>query len=60
MCVFSFIFLGETLKNYYKIVIMLAFVGCTVIICGNYIREEDQKGYSKPPEPVSAWLAVGA
>ena len=59
MCIFSYIFLGETLKGYYKIVIVLAFVGCSVIIDGNYIKDEGS-GNSKPPAPVSAWLAVGA
>ena len=58
-CLFSFIFLGESLKGYYKIVILLAFIGCSVIIDGNYIKSEDQ-GHFKPPAPVAAWLAVGA
>ena len=55
MCVLSYLILGEVLKNYMKAVISVCFVGCTVIIIGNYMKN-GKSDVTKAP--VLAWLAL--
>lgn len=40
MCIFSRIFLKEVLQPFVKTVIFVAFVGCSVIMYGNYLQDE--------------------
>ena len=63
MCIFSRIFLKEVLQPFVKTVIFVAFVGCSVIMYGNYLQDEAQKHDVSTNKkllvaPISAWLAV--
>ena len=59
MCLFSYIFLGEILKSYIKETIVLAFVGCSVIVYGNYIQEQNSLlSQHARSAPILAWVAI--
>ena len=58
MCVFSYVFLGEILQPFVKLVIFVAFVGCSTILYGNYLQDKENLAKSAAAAPLLAWIAV--
>lgn len=57
MCLYSYIFLGETLRSYIKETVTIAFIGCSVIAYGNYLQGQANSGFMISI-PALAWIAV--
>ena len=58
MCIFSYIFLGEVLQPFVKTVIFFAFLGCSIIVYGNYLKDKENLSKSAAAAPILAWIAV--